>query len=160
MATLTSTRAATGFPVDGVGEGQSLKVAYGTYTLAANPSQNDVIQECWLPAFARVLGGWVQAKDIDTGTESFDADVGWEANGAEAADPDGFGNFGVWTGDAVTDLRPEVGVYFPLGGVLFTTGPQKFTRQTRVSLTVNAAANATGTGQITVVVLYVMDYTE
>lgn len=158
MATLTGTRGAANYPVGGYGQATSLKVAWGSYTLAANPTQNDVIRFCKVPANARVLGGFVQAADIDTGTEAFDLDIGWLANGVEAADTDGFGNFGVWTGDAITDLKPEVGIYLPLGGVLFTTGPQKFSAETVIAGLVNAAANATGTGIITVVVFYVLDY--
>ncbi len=158
MATLTGSRGGANFPRGGFGEGANLKVAYGSYTLAANPTQNDVIEFCWLPKNAVVLGGWVQAKDIDTGTEALDIDIGWAANGSDAADTDGLGNFGIWSGDAVTDLRPEVGIFYWLGGVLLTTGPQKFAADTKITGLVNAAAQAGGTGIITVVVLYVIDY--
>lgn len=158
MATLTGTRATTTFPVGGWGAGSDLKVAWGSYTLAANPSQNDVIRFCKVPKNARVLGGYLQGADIDTGTEAFDLDIGWLANGVDAADTDGLGNFGVITGDAVTELKPETGIYFPLGGVLLTTGPVKFSEDTVIAGLVNAAANATGTGILTVVVFYVMDY--
>jgi len=81
-------------------------VAWGTYTLAANPSQNDVIEFCKVPAGATVIGGFFQGADIDTGTEALDIDIGWAANGTDAADTDGFGNLGVLTGDAITDFRP------------------------------------------------------
>ena len=158
MATLIGTRGAATFPVGGYGEGSDLKIAWGSYTLAANPAQNDVIRFCKVPANARVLGGFLQGKDIDTGTEAFDLDIGWLANGVEVADTDGFGNFGVFTGDAVTDVRPEVGIYYPLGGVLFTTGPQKFTTETVIAGLVNAAANAGGTGILSVCLFYVLDY--
>lgn len=156
MATLTATRAASTFPVfAGIGGG-ALQVAYGTYTLTANPTAADVIKFCKIPAGSVVLGGWVQAKDIDTGTETLDIDIGWPTNGVEAADPDGLGNFGVWNGDAITDLRPETGIYYPLGGTLYTAGPQSFTNETVIQGVVNVAAAAGGTGQITVVVLYVV----
>lgn len=158
MTALVGTRGNAAFPIGGFGEGPNLKVAWGSYTLASNPSQNDTIDFCWLPKNAIVLGGYLQAKDVDTGTEAFDLDIGWTANGVEAADSDGFGNLGVWTGDAITDLRPEVGIFYPLGGVLFTTGPQKFSAPTKIQGLVNAAANATGTGIITVVIFYVIDY--
>lgn len=158
MATLTGTRGADGVAVGGFGDGCNLKVAWGSYTFAANPTAADVVRLCWLPKGARVLGGYVQAADIDTGTEALDIDIGWEANGSESADPDGFGNLGVWSGDAVTDVRPEVGIYYPLGGVLLTTGPQLFNEKTRIIATVNTAANAGGTGIMTVVVFYRQEY--
>ena len=56
----------------------------------------------------------------------------------------------------MTDLRPETGIYYPLGGVLFSTGPQAFTAETTVQGVCNAAANAGGTGNITVVVYYII----
>lgn len=156
MATLSAAQAASDFPALSFYGRGVLNVAYGTYTLAANPTQDDVIQFCKVPKGCTVIGGWVQAKDIDTGTEALDIDIGFAANGVDEADPDAFGNFGVWTGDAITDLKPEAGVYFPLGGILFTAGPKTFTVETMIQGDVNAAANAGGTGQITVVVLYVM----
>lgn len=156
MATLTASRAASTFPVSAGAGGGKLNVAYGTYTLTANPSIADVIQFCRVPAGATVIGGWVQADDIDTGTETFDMDIGWASNGTDAADADGFGNFGVWTGDVVANLRPEVANYYILGNVLNTAGPKTFAAETIIQGTVVAAAAAGGTGQITVVVLYVV----
>lgn len=158
MATLTGTRGTPTFPIGGFGDSSNLKVAWGSYTFAVNPTAADIVNLCWVPKNARVLGGYVQAKDLDTGTEALDIDIGWLANGSDAADPDGFGNLGTWTGDAITDLRPEVGIYYPLGGVLFTTGPQKFAEDTVIAATVNTPANATGTGIMTAVVFYVIDY--
>lgn len=158
MATLTGARATDNFPIGGWGEGTDLKVSWGTYTLAANPSQNDVIRECWIPKNGRVIGGWIYAKDIDTGTEALDLDFGWEANGDEVADIDGFGNFGTWDGDAVNFIKPEVGTWMPLGGVLITDGFKKFNANTRLSFTVNAAANSFVSGHISVAVFYVLDY--
>ena len=155
MATLTGSRAASTYPVPkGTGAG-NLKVAWGSYNIATALSQNDIVQFCRVPAGAVVIGGYVQGKDIDTGTEAFDFDIGWAANGTEALDADGFGNFGVWDGDAVAQLRPEAGIFYPLGGVLLTTGPQTFTNETIIQGTCNAAANAGGTGILTVVVFFV-----
>lgn len=154
MTTLTADRAASTFPVfKAIGQG-ALCVAWGTYTLAANPSQNDVIEFCKVPAGATVVGGWLMGADIDTGTEAFDMDIGWAANGDEVANTAGFGNLGVITGDVITDLKPVAGIYYPLQAVLFTAGPKKFNAETTITGLVNAAANAGGTGALTVVVLY------
>jgi hypothetical protein len=151
MATLKAKAANAGFPVGGPGDAFNLKVATGTYEVAANPAQNDVIEFCKLPAGAVVVMGWLYGDDIDTGTETFDMDIGW------SDDTDGFGNFGVITGDAVTELKPEVSIFMPFGGVLRSAGPKKFTSETKIQGLVNAAANAGGTGTLTVVVLYYID---
>lgn len=155
MATLTATRAASTFPVSAPIGGGVLCAAYGSYTLAANPTAGDIIQLCRVPAGATVIGGYIQAADIDTGTEELNFDLGWAANGAESADPDGFGNFDVVTGDASVHLA-VAGIYLPFQGVLQTTGPQLFTRETILQVVINVDAQAGGTGIITCVAHYVM----
>ncbi len=106
-----------------------------------------------LPARARVVSGWVYGADIDTGTEAFDFDVGWQANGGtgtfDTADPDGFGNMGVMSGDAITELKPIAGILVPFQGVLLTSGIVEFTKRTIIDILVNADANAGGTGKLT-----------
>ena len=124
--TLTALQAKAGFPVSGNGPAMDLKVAAGTYELAENVEDGDIFEMCKLPQGAVVIGGWVMGDDLDTGTETLDMDIGWAANGVDAADPDGFGNLGVWTGDAVANLKPVASNYFPLQGVLFSDGPKKF----------------------------------
>lgn len=156
MATLSAARSAATLPVyKGVGGG-NLCVAYGTYELAANPTAADVIEFCRVPKGAVVVGGWMMGDDIDTGTETFDIDIGWLANGTDAADTDGFGNFGVLSGDVITELKPVAGIYNPLQGVLLADGPKTFAAETVIAGLVNAAANAGGTGTLSVVVLYVV----
>lgn len=152
IGTVTAERAADNFPVAGGGSAGQALVAWGTYNIAAATAQNDVIKLCKVPKGATVLGGWLIGQDIDTGTETWDADFGWLANGDEIADPDGFGNFGVISGDAVDGN--EAGIFRQLGGVLRSAGPKTFNAETTLALTVNAAANATGTGRVNVVVFY------
>ena len=89
---------------------------------------------------------------LPTDVQAWDADFGWAANGDEIADPDGFGNFGVLTGDAFGSS--EVGVFAPLGGVLRSAGPKTFNAETLLQLEVNTAANAGGTGRVTAIVFY------
>src|SRR5687768_2318421 len=105
MATLTATRAASTFPVAASTGAGLVHAAHGTYEHAANPTAADIIQFCKVPKNATVIGGWLMGDDIDTGTEAFDMDLGWAANGVDAADPDGFGNFGVLSGDVITELK-------------------------------------------------------
>lgn len=155
MATLSADRASATFPVASfAGAGVAMR-AWGKYTLAANPTAADIVQFCRLPAGAVVTGGWFRGEDIDTGTEALDIDIGWAANGAEAADPDGFGNFGVSNGAAVTNFKPEASILWPLNGVL-KSGPVTFTKETIIQGVVNAAANAGGTGVIWVAIDYVV----
>lgn len=156
MATFTATRAGSTFPVfKPVGAGV-LCAAYGTIEIGTNPADDDVYQMCRIPKGAVVVGGMVYADDIDTGTEALDMDIGWAANGVDAADPDGFGNLGVWTGDVTTDLKPVAGNMFPFQGKLLTDGPQAFSAETIIQVEANAAANAGGTGTLSVVVYYVV----
>jgi hypothetical protein len=155
MATLTAARAASTFPVAApVGAGV-LCAAYGTYTLAANPTAADIIEFCRVPAGATVIGGWLQGADIDTGIEELNIDIGWAANGDEIADPDGFGDLGVLTGD-VSVHAPVASVHVFLQGVLISAGPKTFNRETVIQGVVNVDAASGGTGVLTLVVLYVM----
>lgn len=153
--TLTGTRAASTFQVYRPSGAGALAVAYGHYNIAANVEAGDIFNLCKLPAGAVVVDGVVRAADLDTGTEALDMDVGWAANGTEAAVPDGFGNFGVWTGDAVTDIKPEVCIYLPLNGTL-KNGPVSFTNETTITLTANVAAATFAAGTVTVVIYYVV----
>jgi len=156
MATFTGSHAAASYPTGGAGQANLLHVAWGTYTLAANPSASDIIKFCRVPKGATVIGGFLQGADIDTGTETFDMDVGWASNGVDAADTDGFGNFGVLDGDAVAMFKPVAGIYNPFVNIIQDNGFKKFAAETDIIGTVNATAAAGGTGLLKVVVFYVM----
>lgn len=157
MATLTAARAASTAPVPSLSSTQGvLQVAYGIYNLASAPSAADIINMCKLPAGATVIGGFVQGADLDTNaTETLDIDVGWAANGTDAADPDGFGNFGVLTGDAVAEFRPVAGIYLPLANVIQDSGVKTFAAETTVTLTFTGAPATLTAGYIKVVVFFV-----
>lgn len=155
MATITGTRAASSFPAfKALGAG-IVCAAYGSYDFAANPTIADIIELTKVPAGAVVIGGWYRLEDIDTNAnETVDIDIGYAANGAVAADPDAFGNFGVQNGDAVTNYLPEGGTLFPLNGVL-KDGFVTFSRDTVITATIVAAAATFAAGTMSVVVLYV-----
>lgn len=155
MATLTAARAAAGFPVSGPSYlGGVLQVAWGVYNLAANPTAADIIEFCKVPAGATVIGGFVQAADLDTNaTEEIDFDIGWAANADEVADTDGFGNFGALTGDASVHL-PVAGIYMPFANVIQDPGFKTFTAETTITGVINVDAATGGTGAIKVVVFY------
>lgn len=161
MATLTADR--NSLAVAGHGYHGNLKVAYGTYEIAANPSAADIIQLCKLPAGARVVGGHLYMDEIDTNaTETLDIDLGWAANGGsgtyDSADPDGLGNFGVLQGDAFANpsISATVGSVVPLSGVLADGDLPRFTRETQVQAVVNAAAATFTAGAISAVIYYVV----
>lgn len=156
MATFTATRAASTFPAfQNVGAG-ALSCAYGTIEVAANPVAADIYEMCRIPAGAVVVGGRILSDDLDTNaTETLDLDVGWLANGTEAADPDGFGNLGVMTTDTVAGVKPEGGYNFSFGGKLITDGPQTFSAETVIAVTCVATAATFAAGTLSVVVYYV-----
>lgn len=156
MTTFTAARAAADFPVFEASGGGILSRAFGTIQVAVNPVAADIYEMCRLPKGAVVLGGLFRVFDLDQGTETLDMDVGWAANGIEAADPDGLGNFGVLTGDAVVGYKPEIGTLMPLGGVLISAGSQTFSAATLIQVTAVATANSFVAGQMTVVVDYIV----
>lgn len=156
MATLTGTKAAATAAVPGLPVPTGVPgIAWGTYTFAAAASSADIVNICKVPAGATVILGFFQGADIDTGTETLDIDIGWADNGTDSADPDGFGNFGVLSGDAVAELKPVAGLWNPLTNVLQDSGFKTFAAETTITVTVTAAANAGGTGLIKVVLFYV-----
>jgi len=156
MATLSAARSSSTLPVFKASGAGIVCAAYGTYELAAAPSANDIVEFCRVPKGAVILGGALYADDIDTGTETFEFDVGYAANGVESADPDAFLNSGVVTGDAFAtgNLSNVTGVFYPFFGVL-KDGPLTLSAETVITGTVTAAANAGGTGTVSVVVYYV-----
>ena len=157
--TLTGTRAKAAFPTGGPGMANQCLVGCGGYEIPAVVEDGDIFELFRVPKDAIALGGWIQGDDIDTGTEALDMDVGWAGgtNALETADPDGLGNLGTWTGDAVTDIKPEASIWYPLGGVLRTAGFHKFLDETIIQVEANTASNAGHVGTIFVVLLYIVD---
>lgn len=162
MATV-STNQYTGLVPAGHGLQGNVKAWYGKYTYSSAPSANDLINMFELPKNCLTLWGFVATDDIDTGTETLDIDIGYTANGGGAAtlttsdgttytndssgvaDPDGFVNGGVFTGDAITDLAPAGTNWRPF---LHSVGPKFFSEKTVVQAKIIAAANAGGTGTV------------
>jgi len=138
--TLTGTRAGSTFPVFKPSGNGNLAVAYGSYTIPAVVEDGDIFEMCRLPAGAVVVGGMFYGDDIDTGAETLDLDVGWAANGGsgtfDTANPDGFGNLGVLTGDvlATGNLSNEVGLIYPFMGEFANGALPVFTRETVVQV--------------------------
>jgi len=132
-----------------------LLVAWGEYDWAAEQAAADIWEACKVPPGSTILGGFLRCSDMDSNAaETIDFDVGYAANGVDAADPDAFGNFGVITGDAQTERLPEGGVLLPLHGTL-ATGPVTLTRETVITLTFTDDAATFAAGTTTLVVWYV-----
>lgn len=151
MATVSATRASSLSPVPNSGV---IRVAHGTYEHATNLAAGTIIEYCRIPRGAVVVGGWWGGDDLDTnGTEEFDIDIGWAANGVEAADDDGLGNLGTITGDVSVHLG-AAGMWFPLQGKILTDGPQTFSAETVLQGTIVTDAATGGTGTTSLVVYY------
>jgi hypothetical protein len=157
MATLIGPKAAATAPVPGLPVPTGVPgVAWGYYNVASNPTAADILNICKVPAGATVIMGFVQAADLDTNaSETLDIDVGWAANATEVADPDGFGNFGVLTGDAVAEFRPVAGIFLPLTNVLQDAGFKTFTAETTITVTFTGTNATLTAGYIKVVLFYV-----
>lgn len=161
--TLTATRAEKGFPVAGVGHGGSLKVAYGSYDIAANVEAGDIFEMCRVPAGARIMGGWFRGDDLDTGAEALDMDIGWAANGGsgtyDGVDTDGLGNLDVLTGDVfATGSVANVASYnYPFHGLLLTGVFPQFTKETVIQIYANVAATTFAAGTVSMCVFYVVE---
>lgn len=156
IGTVWADRALSTFPV-AAGQAGDLKRAWGTYNIGAAVAAADVINMCRTPKGAIIVGGHIQGEDIDTGTEALDFDIGYLANGIDAADTDAWGNLGVITGDVSVHLATGVpGIWIPFQGVLVTGGPKTLAAETIHSILFNVAANAGGTGRLTMYVDYMM----
>jgi hypothetical protein len=151
-STFYSTKAGEQVPVPSYPGGGVILSQYVTMALPETPEVGDVYKLFYLPEGAVPIGGYLATTDIDTGAETFDMDVGIDANGVDVADPDFFTNSGVLSGDAITD--------FPFTNAanarLFTGAfpVAQLARKTMVQAVVNAVAAGGGTGSITVRVDY------
>jgi len=119
----------------------ALLSCWATREIVVNPTNADTITFFTIPAGTTVHGGWLRGDDIDTGTETFECDIG------DAGSTTRFLNSGVLTGDVITGTKPEAGICTPLFGTL-KDGPYTYTADTNIIGTVAAAA-ATGTGTLT-----------
>lgn len=154
IGTVSSDQVDAKRPVAGHGFAGNLKVAYGTYNIASAVAQNDVIQMCRTPKGAVIIDVAIYGQDIDTGTEALDFDAGYAANGVDDADTDAWGAFVNVTGDGIGN--DTAGVRLFGGGVLASGGPKQLGAETVHQILFNAAANAGGTGRLTMVVHYIL----
>lgn len=143
MASSNTEQYNSGTPQIGSG-GSTLKVLYGTIEIAAAASASDTINLFTMPAGFTPLFGRMVGDDIDTGTETLEIDIGI------AGDTTKYLNSGVITGDTIANEKITVGISIPLQEELMTVKPTEVTTDTDVIATYTAAANAGGTGTLTV----------
>lgn len=146
----------------------NLKVFHRKYEIAVTVEDGDIFELGYLPARSMVIGCVFKLDDTDTGTEVLDMDVGWAAAGEETdtytdpatgvvytnvaatADPDGFVNAGVLTGDGVTSA------WTGEQRVQFYTDPLFFSAKTMVQIEANVPANVFAAGGAAVYLFYYM----
>ena len=165
MATFTGGMAAGAAPAPSTGHGSAGIIIRGFINVSANPADGDIYKLCKIPTGCLIFGGVFSGDDMDTGTETLDMDLGWAANGTSSAatrididgteytdsgytaDPDGFVNSGVITGDAITSLLAAGKFYLPVA----LGKPLYFAKETIVQVEANAAAATLASGNMAVV---------
>ena len=143
MATYNSEQYNNGVATAGPGPAQSVIALTGTIEIGTALSQNDIINFFVAPKGFTPLYGWMVGDDLDTGTEALEIDVGI------TGDTTKYINSGVITGDTDPYGQITVGIRIPLQEDLMTVKPTAFTSDTTVIGTITAAANAGGTGTLT-----------
>jgi hypothetical protein len=172
-ATTRALKAAHGIQTAGMG-----MFLHGWYPVAvAAIEDGDIWEMLWIPRRTLIFGGHLVTDDLDThATGQLDLDLGWAANGGEQteqykynhevagsdvtatdvvldnagyqASVDGFGNFGVFDNDAVTNIKPvTTKVYRPI----LLSRPLYFSRDTKVQMEANAAQATAAAGDAMVV---------
>ena len=127
----------------GVGQAGSVQALIGSIEIATANVINDTITMVTAPAGFTPLYGWLVGDDLDTGTEALELDVGI------AGDTTKYLNSGVVSGDTIANEKITVGIKIPLQEELMTVKPTAFTTDTDIIVTFTAAANAGGTGTLT-----------
>lgn len=133
MATLTMPRAHGANVMAGVGDGQSLKAAACTYTLAAALAGDDVLVGPTIQKGATVLDVILHTTDLDTGTPAIMLDVGIPGDADKFIDGSNVGQAG---GTARGVFAPYTMEADQPVQVTVATGPDAGATTGTVSLTV------------------------
>lgn len=152
--TLTGANASRTLPVYKPAGGYALAVAHGSYSVAAAVEDGDIFELFILPAGAVVVAGEMWVSDMDTGTEELEIDLGYAANGVDAASVSAFVNSGVLSGDVDTDLLYPAGTN--LRKFNMTSGPVTLAAETVVQAEVIAPSSTSNwqAGTIYAMALY------
>ena len=123
--------------------GKTGPIIGATYEIGTALLANDIITMLQIPAGFKIWDGWLICDDIDTGTETLELDIGI------AGSTSLFLNSGVLTGDVITNFSTAASIRVPF---VPTSVPYTATTATDIILTMVAAANAGGTGTVSLVV--------
>lgn len=129
----------------------TVKCLFGTIEIAAALSANDVIKFFTAPVGFTPLWGELVGDDIDTGTATLEIDIGIAGSTTK------YLNSGVITGNTIANDKITVGIKIPLQEELMTVKPTAFTSETDIIGTITAAANAGGTGTLTLYMFGLQD---
>jgi hypothetical protein len=143
MASLDTDQYDSKVPQIGSG-GSTLKMLYGTLEIGTAQSATDTVNLFTIPAGFTPFFGYMVGDDIDTGTEALEIDIGVTGDTTKYLDS------GVITGDTIANEKITVGIKIPLQEDLMTVKPTEVTTDIDCIATVTAAANAGGTGTLTV----------
>lgn len=144
MATYNSDQYNAGLPNGiGVGDVGNMKILLGSITFAAAATIGQTVAMFTAPKGFTPLGGYLLGDDLDTGTEALELDVGVSGDATK------FLASGVVSGDTIANEKITVGIKIPLQEDLMLVKPTAFTEDTDVIVTFTAAANAGGTGTLT-----------
>ena len=143
MADFNSEQYNGGIAQVGTGDFGTMKVCYGTIEIAVALTIGQTIAMFTAPKGFTPLGGYLLGDDIDTGTEALEIDVG------TVADSTKYLNSGVISGDTIANEKITVGIKIPLQEDLMLVKPTPFAEDTDIICTFTAAANAGGTGTLT-----------
>lgn len=144
MAAVNTLQYASNVSNIGSGDGGALKVLIGSIEIGTALSAADTINLFTMPVGFTPLFGRMVGDDIDTGTEALEIDIGISGDATKYLDS------GVITGDTIANEKITVGISIPLQEELMTVRPTEVTTATDVIATITAAANAGGTGTLTV----------
>lgn len=134
----------------GVGAG-TLKVLYGTIEIATALAANDIIKFFTAPIGFTPLFGYLVGDDLDTGTGVIEVDIGIAGATTKYLDS------GAIPGTTIANEKITVGIKVPLQQELMTVKPTAFAAETDIIGTITAAANAGGTGTLTLWMIGMQD---
>jgi hypothetical protein len=149
MTTTTLSGAARNAPAQSNSRPANGVVArHAVFNLANAPVANDQVELFWLPAGAQIVGAWLNAAALETGTAELALELGVEANNAGDAAALGL-IFGptTFTDGAALQIGPE-----KVASAAYT---HTFNDRTKVVLTFTHAATTYAAGNVDVVVQYV-----
>lgn len=135
--------------IPGFAGGGVANIVFGSRAVSADPTANDTLNMFVFPNGFTPIYGFLYGQDLDTGSETIDIDVGLgtlSGSTVTVNDDDYFGNLGVQTGDAVTNVKPEVSIWMPLGNLIRIVKPVELGANRVCVITFVASAATISTG--------------